>query len=217
MRGAGHWGREENCPKMLFFFFFCGKRHDNKILKMQILYSENLVVVAQAPNWGGWLLGWVVFGVIHHQFVSQYGSHLYRDAFAEVLGSGVVGTLPIPLSTIVGFPECLLGCSSVMTLNPRSRCCTHGQELLVLPLLMVRQKLQVKRPNNRLRSEVCEWPPPPTYTAKIWTKSGQTMTQNVSKQGKLDSFGPYFCSYFGLVCGGWGFKVIPHQREGVGH
>ena len=32
---------------------------------------------------------------IHHQFVSRYGSHLYRDALADVLGSGVVGTLPI--------------------------------------------------------------------------------------------------------------------------
>ena len=32
---------------------------------------------------------------IQHQFVSRYGSHLYRDTFAEVLGSGVVGTLPI--------------------------------------------------------------------------------------------------------------------------
>ena len=27
-----------------------------------------------------------------HQLVSRDGSHLYRDAFAEVLGSGVVGT-----------------------------------------------------------------------------------------------------------------------------
>ena len=31
---------------------------------------------------------------IQHQFVSLYGSHLYRDAFAEVLGSGIVGTPP---------------------------------------------------------------------------------------------------------------------------
>ena len=31
---------------------------------------------------------------IHHQYVSRCGSHLYRDMFAEVLGSGVVGTLP---------------------------------------------------------------------------------------------------------------------------
>ena len=28
-------------------------------------------------------------------FVSRYASHLFCDAFAEVLGSGVVGTLPI--------------------------------------------------------------------------------------------------------------------------
>ena len=31
---------------------------------------------------------------IHHQFVSRYASHLYRDTFSEVLGSGVVGNLP---------------------------------------------------------------------------------------------------------------------------
>ena len=29
---------------------------------------------------------------ILHQFVSRYVSHLHRDTFAEVLGSGVVGT-----------------------------------------------------------------------------------------------------------------------------
>ena len=33
-----------------------------------------------------------------HQFVSRYASHLYRDTFAEVLGSGVVGTLPMDCS-----------------------------------------------------------------------------------------------------------------------
>ena len=30
----------------------------------------------------------------HHHFVSRYGSHLYLDTFAEVLGSGVVETPP---------------------------------------------------------------------------------------------------------------------------
>ena len=29
---------------------------------------------------------------MHHQFVPRCGSPLYRDAFAEVLGSGVVGS-----------------------------------------------------------------------------------------------------------------------------
>ena len=29
---------------------FRGKRHDNKILKVQILLSRNFVVIAQAPN-----------------------------------------------------------------------------------------------------------------------------------------------------------------------
>ena len=37
----------------------------------------------------GWVLGPL------HQFVSRYASHLYRDTFAKVLGSGVVGTPPI--------------------------------------------------------------------------------------------------------------------------
>ena len=32
---------------------------------------------------------------MHHQFLSRYGSHFYRDTFAEVLGSGVIGTPPI--------------------------------------------------------------------------------------------------------------------------
>ena len=49
-RGVGRGGREENCPKMLFFFFFHGKRHDNKILKVQIILSRNFVVMAQAPK-----------------------------------------------------------------------------------------------------------------------------------------------------------------------
>ena len=31
---------------------------------------------------------------VHHQFVSRYGSHLYCDTFAKVLGSGGIGTLP---------------------------------------------------------------------------------------------------------------------------
>ena len=43
-------GGEENRPKHCFFFFFRGKRHDNKILKMQILLSRNFVVIAQAPS-----------------------------------------------------------------------------------------------------------------------------------------------------------------------
>ena len=30
--------------------FLCGKRHDNKTLKVQILLSRNFVVIAQAPN-----------------------------------------------------------------------------------------------------------------------------------------------------------------------
>ena len=32
------------------FFFFCGKRRDNKILKVDILLSRNFVVIEQAPS-----------------------------------------------------------------------------------------------------------------------------------------------------------------------
>ena len=53
LRGGGLGGREENRPKRCFFCFR-GKRHDNKILEVQILLSRNLVVIAQAPKfvWG---------------------------------------------------------------------------------------------------------------------------------------------------------------------
>ena len=46
LRGGGHWGREENRPKL----FFRGKWHDNKNLKEQISLSRNSVVIAQAPK-----------------------------------------------------------------------------------------------------------------------------------------------------------------------
>ena len=46
--GGGLGGREENRPKCCFFFR--GKRHDNKILKSQILLSKKFVVIAQAPT-----------------------------------------------------------------------------------------------------------------------------------------------------------------------
>ena len=43
--GVGALGsEEENRPKR----FFRGKRHDNKILKVQFLLSRNFVVIAQA-------------------------------------------------------------------------------------------------------------------------------------------------------------------------
>ena len=49
LRGGLLGGREENFPKTLFSFFR-GKRHDNTILKVQILLSRNFVVIAQAPR-----------------------------------------------------------------------------------------------------------------------------------------------------------------------
>ena len=48
--GGGVLGQREKSPKTLFFFR--GKRHDNKILKLQILLSRNFVVIAQAPKVG---------------------------------------------------------------------------------------------------------------------------------------------------------------------
>ena len=45
--GGALGGREENRPKRCFFH---GKRHDNKILKVQILLLRNFVVIAQAPK-----------------------------------------------------------------------------------------------------------------------------------------------------------------------
>ena len=49
LRGGGMGGGEENRPKTLFLL---GKRHDNKILKVQTLFPRNLVVIAQAPKIG---------------------------------------------------------------------------------------------------------------------------------------------------------------------
>ena len=40
--------------------------------------------------------------IFDHQFVSRYASHLHRDTFAEVLGSGVVGTLPTNSNSVQG-------------------------------------------------------------------------------------------------------------------
>ena len=50
LRG-GHWGAERKIVKKNAAFR--GKRHDNKILKVQILLSRNFVVIAQAPNLSG--------------------------------------------------------------------------------------------------------------------------------------------------------------------
>ena len=47
--GGGPWGNlREKRPKRCFFFLG-GKRHDNKILKADILLSKNFVLIAQAP------------------------------------------------------------------------------------------------------------------------------------------------------------------------
>ena len=40
------------------------------------------------------------------------------------------------------------------------------------------------------------------------------MTPNASKQGQFGSLGSIFCSYFCLVCGGWGFKRNPGPHFG---
>ena len=46
-RGGGQRGRE---GKIVQNAIFRGKRHDNKILKVNILLSRNFVVMAQAPS-----------------------------------------------------------------------------------------------------------------------------------------------------------------------
>ena len=45
--GGGALGTER---KIIQNAVFRGKRHDNKILKVQILLSSNFVVIAQAPS-----------------------------------------------------------------------------------------------------------------------------------------------------------------------
>ena len=44
--GGGPWGQRGKSSKNALFR---GKRHDNKILNVQILLSRNFVVIAQAP------------------------------------------------------------------------------------------------------------------------------------------------------------------------
>ena len=48
--GGGPWGQRGQRGKSSKSAYFRGKRHDNKILKVQILLSRNFVVVAQAPR-----------------------------------------------------------------------------------------------------------------------------------------------------------------------
>ena len=50
--------------------------------------------------------------------------------------------------------------------------------------------------------------------------SGQNMTPKMlQNKAKSTVLRPYFCPWFCLVCGGWGFKMIPHKisvRLGLG-
>ena len=48
--GGGHWGHRGKSSENAVFL---GKRHDNKILKLHILFSINFVVIAQAPRFAG--------------------------------------------------------------------------------------------------------------------------------------------------------------------
>ena len=50
-RGVGRGGREENCPKTLFF---SGNAMTIKFWKVQLLLSRNFVVMVQAPKCGCW-------------------------------------------------------------------------------------------------------------------------------------------------------------------
>ena len=55
-------------------------------------------------------------------------------------------------------------------------------------------------------------PRPPHTRQKYEQTSGQNMTPNASKQGKLDGFGS-ICSYFCLVCGVWDSKRFPNSKD----
>ena len=61
---------------------FCGKRHDNKILKVQILLSRNFVVVTQAPE-----CGWLEATPI----IDKKVSNLSRQAFSRFFPGFLAG------------------------------------------------------------------------------------------------------------------------------
>ena len=100
MRGGRPWEQRGKSSKT-FFFFFCGKRHDNKILKLQILLSRNFVVIAQAPNLNrtfpgakkGGMKGEVKRGEVVRECTGPEGERGGRNEGKRVRGKGSESTL----------------------------------------------------------------------------------------------------------------------------
>ena len=68
--------------------------------------------------------------------------------------------------------------------------------------------------NSLPTSQKCGSDPRPPHTRqKHEQKSGQNLTPMLQNKANSTVLGPYFCSYFGLVCGGWGLKMIPQPRH----
>ena len=64
-----------------------------------------------------------------------------------------------------------------------------------------------------IHSEICQEPQPPTYKAKINEhKSDKRWPKLLEKTKESNSFRPYFCSYFCLVCEGGVTKRSPNHH-----
>ena len=74
--GGGPWGQRGKSSKNAAFR---GKRHDNRILKVQILLSRNFVVIAQAPCGA--------FSVPHLMFHRHSAKIICRGGHAKMSGS----------------------------------------------------------------------------------------------------------------------------------
>ena len=96
--GGGPWGqRGKSCKNACFR----GKRHDNKILKVQILLSRHFVVIAQAPI--------LSRAPISYSFVSRIGAAKVSTA----AGSGFAGSLPESIGAVPGLISFVLPASSL--------------------------------------------------------------------------------------------------------
>ena len=104
-RGVGIGGGEENRPKTLFFFR--GKRHDNKILKVQILLSRNYFCCHCAgSNLSPSLASLLCFLCKKQKPVqtrSSYrrGSGALSSPFSILFGSSWFNLLPIAKSLLI--------------------------------------------------------------------------------------------------------------------
>ena len=94
------------------------------------------------------------------------------------------------------------------------------QENFGLIFLALQKNAPKSTPRNALKNGMCfstEFqkragdPRPPHTRQKYEQKSGQNMTHNASKQGKLDSFGAIFLFIFLPCMWGWGCQMIPQN------